>query len=173
MAKRAGWFHRGGRLRFNFQNLELPELAGFLTSPQTSAPAETPPAPEEKKLQVRTQGTLAAAEGDKAPVKVDAEGGVQATESKTRFIGTAVALLVARAGRQGSDTLSVSRREARGDHRPESECCRSNSRGRSGFRTIRDYRGPEFANRRRRIWILRLSVVCVLDCGSPWPGSAI
>lgn len=97
VAKRAGWFHRGGRLRFNFQNLELPEVAGLPTSPQTSAPAETPPAPQEKKLQVRTQGTLAAAEGDNAPVKVDAEGGVQATESKTRFIGTAVAVLVARA----------------------------------------------------------------------------
>ena len=40
---------------------------------------------------------LAAAEGDKAPVKVDAEGGVQATESNTRFIGTAVAVLVASA----------------------------------------------------------------------------
>jgi hypothetical protein len=52
---------------------------------------------EEKKLQIRTEGTLAAAEGDKASVKVDSEGGVKATESKTRFIGTAVALLVARA----------------------------------------------------------------------------
>ena len=91
VAKRAGWFHRGGRLRFNFQNLELPEVAGLLASPHTSVPAETPAVPEEKKLQVRTQGTLAAAEGDKAPVKVDSEGGVQATESKTRFIGTAVA----------------------------------------------------------------------------------
>jgi hypothetical protein len=46
---------------------------------------------EEKKLQVRTQGVLAAAEADKAPVKVDSEGGVQASESKIRFIGTAVA----------------------------------------------------------------------------------
>ncbi|MGP0076741.1 MAG: hypothetical protein ACLPWF_32915 [Bryobacteraceae bacterium] len=97
VAKRAGWFHRGGRLRFNFQNLELPEVAELLASPQIPASAEKQPAPAEKKLQVRTQGTLAAAEGDKAPVKVDAEGGVQATESKTRFIGTAIAALVARA----------------------------------------------------------------------------
>ena len=97
VAKRAGWFHRGGRLRFNFQNLELPEVAGLLASPQTPATAENLPASEEKKLQVRTQGTLAAAEGDTAPVKVDAEGGVQATESKTRFIGLAVAAVLARA----------------------------------------------------------------------------
>jgi hypothetical protein len=97
VAKRAGWFHRGGRLRFNFQNLELPEVAGLRVPPATAATAQAPQAEEEKRLQVRTQGTLSAAEGDKSPVKVDAEGGVQATESKTRFIGTAVALLVARA----------------------------------------------------------------------------
>jgi hypothetical protein len=97
VAKKAGWFHHAGRLRFNFQNLELPEVAATLTAPKTTAPSQAPQAPEEKRLQVRTQGTLAAAEGDKAPLKVDSEGGVQATESKTRFIGTAVALLVARA----------------------------------------------------------------------------
>jgi len=95
VAKRARWFHRAGRLRFNFQNLELPEVAGLLQSPPSSDPAETPPSREGKKLQVRTQGMLAAAEGDKAPVKVDAEGGVQAKESKTRFIGRAAALLLA------------------------------------------------------------------------------
>jgi len=87
LAKKAGWFHHAGRLRFNFQNLELPEVAGLLASPQTSVPSQTPQtpqAPEEKRLQVRTQGTLAAAEGDKAPLKVDPEGGVQAADSKTR-----------------------------------------------------------------------------------------
>ena len=97
VAKKAGWFHRGGRLRFNFQNLELPEMAALLVPPQTSAPSQTPQVQEEKRLQIRTQGTLAGAEGDTGPLKVDHEGGVQATESKTRFIGTAVALLVAQA----------------------------------------------------------------------------
>jgi hypothetical protein len=97
MVKRAGWFHHAGRLRFTFQRLELPEVAGLLAPPPTAAPATAPRVEEEKKLQVRTEGTLAAAEGDKAPLKVDSEGGVKATESKTRFIGTAVALLVARA----------------------------------------------------------------------------
>ena len=97
LVKRAGWFHHTGRLRFSFQNLALPEVAGLLAPPPTAAPSQAPRAAEEKRLQVRTQGTLLAAEGDKAPLKVDSEGGVQATESKTRFIGTAVALLVARA----------------------------------------------------------------------------
>jgi hypothetical protein len=97
VVKKAGWFHHAGRLRFNFQNLELPEVAGLLTAPQSSAPQQTPPSTEQKRLQIRTQGMLTAAEGDKAPLKVDSEGGVQATESKTRFIGTAIAVLVAQA----------------------------------------------------------------------------
>jgi hypothetical protein len=77
----------------------LPEVAGSLVLPPTDAPSQAPrPAEEqEKKLEIRTLGTLAAAEGDKAPLKVDSEGGVKAPESKTRFLGTAVALLVARA----------------------------------------------------------------------------
>jgi hypothetical protein len=100
--KKAGWFHHAGRLRFNFQNLELPEVAGLLAPPGAAAPSQAPrPAEEkpaeEKRLQIRTQGILSAAEGDKAPIKVDSEGGVKATESKTRFIGTALALLVAQA----------------------------------------------------------------------------
>ena len=97
MVKRAGWFHHAGRLRFNFQSLELPEGSGLLASAPAPASAPDPRVVEEKKLQIRTEGTLAAAESDKASVKVDSEGGVKATESKTRFIGTAVALLVARA----------------------------------------------------------------------------
>ena len=95
--KRAGWFHHSGRLRFSFQSLELPEIAGLLAPQAAAAPAPDPQVVEEKKLRIRTEGTLAAAEGETAPVKVDSEGGVKATESKTRFIGTAVALLVARA----------------------------------------------------------------------------
>jgi hypothetical protein len=46
--------------------------------------------------QFETRATLTAAEGGTAPVKVDKEGGVQATDSKTRLIGTAVALFIAR-----------------------------------------------------------------------------
>ena len=74
-------------------------MAASLKPPAAADPAMSFRPAEVKKLQIRTQGTLAAAEGDKAPVKVDSEGGVKATESKTRFIGTAIALLIAqRAG---------------------------------------------------------------------------
>jgi hypothetical protein len=102
MVKKAGWFHHTGRLRFSFQSLELPEAAGSSVPPPAMASATNPRVEEdrgkeEKKLRIRTEGTLAAAEGDQSPVKVDSEGGVKATESKTRFIGTAFALVVARA----------------------------------------------------------------------------
>ena len=45
---------------------------------------------------MKTQATLAAAEGSgTAPIEVDSEGGVQAKESKTRFIAPAVSLVLA------------------------------------------------------------------------------
>ncbi len=98
-AKRAGWFHHGGTLRFNFKNVELPQTAQLRVRPEVDAAASSQPlVPEaENKLQFRTQAQLSAAESGSAPVKVDREGGVQATESKTRFLGAAVAVLVARA----------------------------------------------------------------------------
>jgi hypothetical protein len=97
MAKRARWFHRGGHLRFDFHAVNLTPEAAELIPPS----ADTPSQPEEtippkQKLQFRTEATLSAAEGGNAPIKVDKEGGVQATESKTRFIATAVAVLVSR-----------------------------------------------------------------------------
>jgi hypothetical protein len=97
MAKRARWFHRGGRLRFAFQNVDLSSQAVELMAAPAGAPLEAQAAPaQEKPTQFATRGTLNAAESGNAPVKVDKEGGVQATESKARFIGTAVAALVSR-----------------------------------------------------------------------------
>jgi hypothetical protein len=81
VAKKAGWFHHGGRLRFTFQNVQLSPDTLALTSGRG---------------EFRTQASLRGAEASGAPVKVNEEGGVQATESKTRFIGTALAALVAR-----------------------------------------------------------------------------
>ncbi len=95
MAKRARWFHRGGRLRFTFQNVDLSSEATELMTAPAAAALQAQTASPEKTAQFATRGTLNAAEGGNAPVKVDKEGGVQATESKTRFIGTAVAALVA------------------------------------------------------------------------------
>jgi len=86
MAKGAKSFHRAGRLRFNFQKVELPaEVANLKPSA---------PGPEPSTL--TTQATLADAEGSgSAPIKVDSEGGVQAQESTTRFIAPVIPLLLA------------------------------------------------------------------------------
>ena len=102
MATRARWFHRGGHLRFNFQNVDLSSQAAELMSAPAGAPLSSASLSSEEKLhrqegfQFRTQATLNAAEDGNAPLKVDKEGGVQATESKTRFVGTAVAVLISR-----------------------------------------------------------------------------
>lgn len=84
LAHKARWFHRGGQLRFNFQNVALP--AGFIM------PANA----DRSRLAVNTRATLDAAEsGGKTAIKVDDEGGVKAVEPKTRFIAPAIAVLIA------------------------------------------------------------------------------
>jgi hypothetical protein len=91
LVKKAGWFHHAGRLRFTFEGVQLSSEAQALLAPPTgpSVPAE------ERTLQFRTQATLRAAESGGAPVKVDSEGGVQASESKSRFVGVALAAALA------------------------------------------------------------------------------
>jgi hypothetical protein len=91
LVKKAGWFHHAGHLRFTFEGVQLSSEALALLTP----PAGLPVPAEERTLQFRTQATLRAAESGGAPVKVDGEGAVQATESKTRFIGVALAAGVA------------------------------------------------------------------------------
>jgi hypothetical protein len=84
LARKARWLHRGGRLRFNFLRFDLPEEATALKSV------------ERKPLTSGTVGSLAGAESSgKTPIKVDDEGGVKATESKTRFIAPLISLVVA------------------------------------------------------------------------------
>jgi hypothetical protein len=91
LAKKAGWFHHAGRLRFTFEDVQLsPDAVALLATP-----AGLPVPAEERTLQFRTQATLRAGESGGAPVKVDGEGGVQATESKTRFVGVALAAVAA------------------------------------------------------------------------------
>jgi hypothetical protein len=82
VARKARTFHRGGQLRFNFQKVELPaevtELRRASAGPVTA------------------QATLNAAEGSgAAQLRVDSEGGVQAKESKTRFLAPAISLVLA------------------------------------------------------------------------------
>jgi hypothetical protein len=90
VAKKAGWFHHAGRLRFAFDNVQLSPEALALTS----APAEVA-VPATGGFQFRTQAILKSAESGGAPVKVDSEGGVQAADSKWRFAGTALSAAAA------------------------------------------------------------------------------
>ena len=84
VAHQAKWFHRGGQLRFSFQNVVLP--AGFTLPGDGERPRPA----------IHTRATLDAAEsGGKTAIKVDDEGGVKAVEPKTRFIAPALAVLVA------------------------------------------------------------------------------
>jgi len=83
-AKKARSFHRPGQLRFNFQSVDLPQEIAKIR------PAAPPPAT------LTTRATLEAAEGSgTAPINVDSEGGVQAKESKTRFIAPVISLMLA------------------------------------------------------------------------------
>jgi hypothetical protein len=71
-------FHRGGQLRFAFDEVQPPALP--------DAPA---PPPE------RAQAQLTAAEQSSGSLKVDPEGTAKATESKTRLLRPAIAGLIA------------------------------------------------------------------------------
>ncbi len=83
LVKTARSFHRGGRLRFNFQNIDLP--------PGVERPVEVA-----ERVVMKTQGTLDAAEsGGTTDIAVDKEGGVKATEPKTRWIAPALSVLIA------------------------------------------------------------------------------
>jgi hypothetical protein len=76
LVKKARRFHRGGQLRFSFQNFDLP----------AEVPAPKPAA---------TLAIVTGAEsGGATPVQVDPEGGVKATESKTRFLAPLASLVV-------------------------------------------------------------------------------
>ncbi|MDR3702746.1 MAG: hypothetical protein P4L56_24080 [Candidatus Sulfopaludibacter sp.] len=93
-ARKARRFHRGGQLRFTFKEIELPQEVARLESP---APDAVEQRPAQDKLKFRTQANLQAAEsGGKASLKVDGEGGVQAKESKTRFLAAAASVMIAR-----------------------------------------------------------------------------
>jgi hypothetical protein len=97
VAKPARWFHRGGQLRFTFSSYQIPPA--LLPPPAEASPAVVrTEAAKPRVLELRTRATLQAAESDgKTPVKIDSEGGVEAKESKTRFIAPAISALIARA----------------------------------------------------------------------------
>jgi hypothetical protein len=99
MARRARWFHRSGRLRFNFLNIELPPEVTRLRGDSAD--------------EIRTQGILQAAEGSGGAIQVDSEGGVKATEPKARLIAPLISLVAASraadndAGRAGAGATNT------------------------------------------------------------------
>lgn len=68
----ARWFHRGGKLRFAFRSVDLPHAVQ------------------------QAEGQIAVVEANYAQkLKVDDEGGVQAVDSKKRFLAPAISALIA------------------------------------------------------------------------------
>jgi hypothetical protein len=88
----ARWFHRGGQLRFTFDQVVLPAVAQFPEHPAQSAETQL----------------INAESSTKTNVKVDEEGTAKVTESKARLLRPVLALVVATrsmdndAGRHGS-----------------------------------------------------------------------
>ena len=78
LTRRARLFHRGGQLRFAFDEMQPPAL---------------PDAPAPQRERVHAQ--LTAAEQSSGSLKVDEEGTAKTTESKTRFLRPVIAGLIA------------------------------------------------------------------------------
>ena len=84
-ARRARMWHRGGKLRFAIEEVEVPRDE---TAAENTAAAAT-------REPQRTQAQMVAVEAGPKPVKVDSEGTATATESKTRLLRPAIAALIA------------------------------------------------------------------------------
>lgn len=79
-ARPARWFHRSGKLRFNFDRLTLPPAIASLKQEPIAAP----------------EARLVSAETDPAAgVKIDSEGAARATTSKAQLLAPAIAALIA------------------------------------------------------------------------------
>lgn len=105
LVRPARWFHRGGRLRFNFEKIDLPSS---LARPEPAG---------ETASGIKTSASLEGAESaGKTAIKVDQEGQVKAVEPKTRLLAPALAGLIAAksldndSGRVGSSDGNTSGR---------------------------------------------------------------
>ena len=136
MSHRAKWFHRGGQLRFNFEDVKLPEAI----KRTDLAPAS---------ISFRTLGYLQDADANgKTQMKVDQEGGVKATESKTRFLAPVLAALVAsRAADNDINKTTGAPYPNTGGHV---------NRGRVRVRSVRRGSGEIFAELRKSVRIYGL-----------------
>ena len=84
LTQRARMFHRGGKLRFTIEKVDLPEAGVRLQEAAEIRPSSQP-----------VQGQMVSVEADPKATKVDSEGTATATESKTRLVRPAIAALVA------------------------------------------------------------------------------
>ncbi len=85
LAKRARLFHRGGKLRFAIDDVQVPEISALSGLSRAAVNSTTEP----------VHAQLAAVEADPHKIKVDREGTAKATESKTRLLRPVIAALVA------------------------------------------------------------------------------
>jgi hypothetical protein len=99
-AKPARMMHRNGELRVIFERIETPEYvqqALLQTQTQTQAGSESAPALPHVRSQALI-GNLEGVEVDrKANMKLDEEGGARTTDSKTRYLSSGLAVLLAAA----------------------------------------------------------------------------
>ncbi|MGA8029917.1 MAG: hypothetical protein WB992_22460 [Bryobacteraceae bacterium] len=84
LTHRARLFHRGGKLRFTIERVDVP---GDQIASERTATVQRAGHP--------VQGQLVAVEADPNAIKVDSEGTATATESKSRLLRPAIAALVA------------------------------------------------------------------------------
>jgi hypothetical protein len=101
-AKPAHMMHHNGELRVIFERIETPDEVQLALA-QTQAPAQ-PQAQAENSpphLHMRSQSMIGNLEGvevdRKANMKLDEEGGARTTDSKTRYLSTGLAVLLAAA----------------------------------------------------------------------------
>jgi hypothetical protein len=104
-AKPAHLLHHNGELRVIFERIETPEevqqaLAQTQQRPQTQTEAESSTEPAVH-LRLRSQSMIGNLEGvevdRKSNMKLDEEGGAHTTDSKTRYLSTGLAVLLAAA----------------------------------------------------------------------------
>ena len=81
LSQHARLFHRGGKLRFTIENVDLRQSE--VAWDHAATPRQT------------AQGELVAVEANPNGVKIDSEGTATATESKTRLLRPVIAALVA------------------------------------------------------------------------------
>jgi hypothetical protein len=101
-AKPAHKLHRNGELRVIFERIETPdEAVQALSQVQAQAPVRSQAATEQTNLQANSQAMIGNLEGvevdRKANISLDEEGGARTTDSKTRYLSTGLAILLAAA----------------------------------------------------------------------------